>query len=213
MPSAKVLSVKVPDAEPRSEELRWSEEMVHVPCSSKSTWRNPDNWALLVMHVDTEARYILGFDGRPLRPGSRIPLASLWPTPEYPKIPVVLEAAVPEHLLRGPARRHQPNTRILWRFDPELKTWSEIARVLTDSGTWAMDLRAIAARLLEESHGPRIFKSLDDVVDRVCCALDEEIKQLRKPDRQRAVPILYDIIFSRLVRQLPRDWRLPDSDR
>jgi hypothetical protein len=184
-----------------------SSEMVRIPCTSSRASQRI--FAKLLTRVDPDAQNGFGFEGTLLRPGSMVPLEALWPTPAHPKVPVVLECAGVANPQTGHRRRQQGDTYILWRFDPAAKTWSELARSASESWTWAMDLRAIAVRALEESRGKHVevYSGLSDVLMRLRQILDREILSLPPPDRARAVAVLHDEFCIRMTRLAPVDAR------
>jgi hypothetical protein len=186
-----------------------SSERVRIPCTSSRASQRV--FAKLLTRVDPDAQNGFGFEGTILRPGSMVPLEALWPTPAHPEIPIVLECAGNPNPERGHRRRNQTDTYVLWRFDPVSKTWSELARSASESWTWALDLRAIAIRALEESRGKQIevFHGLNEVLLRMRQALDHEMQLLPPPDRARAVAVLHDEFCIRLTRLTPIDARYP----
>ncbi len=173
---------------------------VRIPCSS--TRRSQQIFAKLLTWVDPGAQNGFGFEGTPIRPGAMVPWDALWPTPEHPRIPVMLECAGHPKPFSGHRRHGQPDTYLLWRFDPERCEWSEIARSASERWTWALDLRAVAVRVIEESHGKevQVFTGFEEVLLRVRRVLDIEISRLPPPHRARAVACLHDEFFVRLVR-------------
>jgi hypothetical protein len=177
-----------------------SSELVRIPCTS--TRASQRFFAKLLTRVDPDAQNGFGFEGTIMRPGSIVAMAALWPTPAHPEIPILLECAGNPNPARGHNRHAQSDTYILWRFDPAIKEWVELARSSSESWTWAMDLRSVAIRALEESRGRQIqvFAGLHDVLVRMRQMLDREIQQLPPPDRGRAVAVLHDEFCFRLTR-------------
>lgn len=174
---------------------------MRIPCSSK---RNSSiAFAKLLTRVSADAENGFGFEGTLLRPGKLLPWSALWPTPEHPKIPIVLECAgaigKPE---RGWRRQAQDDLYILWRFDPVDKKWRELGRSMSDSWTWAMDLRPLAIRAIEESKGTavEVFVDFMLVIQRLHVLLDTELAKLPSRERGRAIAVLHDELCSRLVR-------------
>jgi hypothetical protein len=188
-------------------------ETVRIPCSA--TRASQRFWAKLLTSVDPDAQSGYGFEGSVLRPGATVPLEALWPTPAHPEIPIVLECAGAANPERGHRRNLQANTYLLWRFDPVRKTWSEIARSASESWTWAIDLRPIAIRALEESRGKavEIFAGMTEVTARVSQLLDVEIRRLPPPDRVLALAVLHDEFCIRIARLAPVDATLAGSLR
>jgi hypothetical protein len=187
-----------------------SSELIRFPCSS--TRASQRFFGKLLTRVDPDAQNGFGFEGTIARPGSIVPWEALWPTPAHPEIPILLECAGNPRPERGHRRHGQEDTYILWRFDPERKEWEEIARSMGESWTWAIDLRQVAIRALEESRGKQIqiFAGLKDVLARMRHSLDVEIQSLPVPDRGRAVAVLHDDFCVRLTRLAPVD---PAYDR
>jgi hypothetical protein len=152
-------------------------------------------FAKLLTRVDPDARWGSGFEGTVVKPGDQLPLTALWPTPEHPRIPVLLECAGAAHPRKGPGRQKDEDIYLLWRFDVERSEWREIARASSTSWDWAIDLRQIATRLLEESRGADavVYPGLEQWIDRMRAALGAELKQLAPPDRFRAVAATHDL--------------------
>lgn len=178
------------------------EELVRIPCSSK---RNSSiAFAKLLYRVQPEAQNGFGFEGTLLRPGKLVPWSALWPTPEHPKEPVLLECAgAAAGKAAGGWRRHgQEDLYILWKFDPVGKKWREIGRSTSDSWTWAIDLRPLAVRALAESKGTAVEVYADFMltIQRLNVLLDAELAKLPVHERSRAVAVLHDEICSRIVR-------------
>lgn len=187
-----------------------SSELVRFPCSS--TRASQRFFGKLLTRVDPDAQNGFGFEGTIVRPGSIVPMGALWPTPAHPEIPILLECAGNPKPERGHRRHGQSDTYILWRFDLEIKEWEEIARSSAESWTWAMDLRQVAIRAIEESRGKQIqvFAGMKDVLARMRKVLDVELQSLPVPDRGRAVAVLHDEFCIRLTRLGPVD---PAYDR
>lgn len=112
------------------------------------------------------------------------------------KVPVLLECAGPlsGKAERGHRRQQQDNLFILWKFDPVINEWRELGRSHSDSWTWAIDLRPLAIRALEESRGHQVEVSegFDDAINRIRAWLKDELSKLPEPDRGRAIAILHD---------------------
>jgi hypothetical protein len=198
---------------------------VRIPRTSPSR-SNSRTFGRLLTRVDPYGLDGFGFEGTWVTPGDLLPTSSLWPTAQHPPTPIMLECAGCAHPKSGhrrpeqedtfiprselsinseertrpkerPARDDQADTYILWRFDVELREWKEIARSSSNSWTWALDLRPIAVRLIEESRGKEfvVYFGFEQVVGRIRKMHDEmarELHQLAPPDRQRATAVLHD---------------------
>jgi hypothetical protein len=151
-------------------------------------------FAKLLTRVDPDGEAGFGFEGTVVKPGDMLPLSALWPTPAHPKIPILLECAGAVNPKSGHGRQDQENRYILWRFHEGRHEFQEIARSASSSWTWAMDLRPIAIRALEESRGKdvAVYVGLDQFIARMGAALDQEIKQVAPPERKRAMAALHD---------------------
>ena len=172
------------------------DDPVHIPCSSRR--RSQRVYAKLLIKVDPDAENGFGFEGTLLRPGKTIEWAALWPTPEHPRIPVLLECASTENPERGHNRHQCEDLYILWKFDLGRGMWIELARTASASWTWALDLRPIAVRALDDSAGLEVV-GFDQVVSRIDQMLDLELRKLPRQDRARAVAVLHDQFCSRMV--------------
>lgn len=173
-------------------------DYIRIPCSSRRQCQN--TYGKLLTRVDPQADSGFGFEGTIIRPGKDIPWSGLWPTPAHPRIPILLECA--GSMKAGYGHRREPDVYVLWRFDPSLKRWGEIARSSSGTGAWAWDLRAPAIRALEESSGSAIavFGDFDTVVARLDHLLTHELGKLPSSERGRAVGFLHDQFCARLVR-------------
>ncbi len=159
-------------------------------------------FAKLLTFVDPKAHTGFGFEGTILKPGSLIPKEALWPTAQHPPIPILLECAGTVNPKNGlPAKHNWPTLYILWRFDLKNELWVEIARASSQSWDWAVDLRPIAVRLLEEARGAAvaIYSGLPQVIERIDRSLDLELGRLSPLDRTRAVGALHDHLCARLA--------------
>jgi hypothetical protein len=174
------------------------EDCIRVPCSSHR--RSSNTYAKLLTRVDPQAETGFGFEGSIIRPGKEVHWDALWPTPAHPRIPILLECA--GSAKPGWGSRREPDVYILWRFDPQVKLWTELARSSSHTGAWAYDLRAPAIRALEESTGSSlaVFGDYEAVVTRLDHLLTHELGKLPSSERGRAVGFLHDQFCARLVR-------------
>jgi hypothetical protein len=127
-----------------------------------------------------------------LRPGSLVTDAELWPSAEFPRIPLLLEAAlVPRD--QAAARRRLEPLYVLWRYDQQRNAWSEIGRAKSESWHWALELRGLAVRAMADSRALiRVRINLTKVQQRIAAALDRELKSLDFAETRSVLGILHD---------------------
>lgn len=131
-----------------------------------------------------------------LKPGSLVDESELRPTPDFPKVPLVLEYAGRERGL-GPNRRGK-EIHVLWRYDPATHDWAEIARVLSEGPEWFYRLQPIIRRELMTHVQATCVAEARAVTDRVLELLDGELSVLEEEGRERAMCFLYDQLTARL---------------
>lgn len=170
---------------------------VRIPRSSPRTCRN--DFAKLLRYVDPDAHCGFGFEGLLLRPGSVVTDADLWPTREYPRIPILLEAAlVPAEM--PASRRRMEQLYILWRYDAAQNRWCEIARARSLSWHWALELRSVAIRALAEQRTTlHLTINLGEVQQRIASALDRELRSVDFDERWSVLGIVHDQLAGRLA--------------
>ncbi len=98
----------------------------------------------LLTRVDAAASNGFGFEGSVLKPGARVSESALWPTPQHPRVPVLLEYA-------GAANDSGEKLFVLWRY--ERGAFVEIARAVGLSWEWAVELRGPAVAAMAQK-GP-----------------------------------------------------------
>jgi hypothetical protein len=173
-------------------------DYIRIPSSTSR--RGQPTFAKLLTRVDPSADNGFGFDGTFIRPGKLVPMATLWPTPEHPAAPLLLEYAGAIHPRRTHRRRGDEDLYVLWRFDPEARVWSEIVRTTARCWEWALVLRPVALRLLEEARAPdlEIVRDVESVVSHFSSLLDRVTDRLPSADRGRFLAELHDRFAVRL---------------
>lgn len=160
-----------------------------------------DCYVKLLRHVDPAAEHGFGFEGTFYRAGKTVTPAELRPTEDYPEIPIVLEA-IPGEAHGPPGRRRRDQIYILWRYDRDRNDWCEIGRAMSESWSWAIELRPLAVRALKEAHCSRAIETEADlpaIASRIAETLDHELERLEAADRQRVIAVLHDQFAVRLV--------------
>jgi hypothetical protein len=169
---------------------------IQIPHTSPRNCR--DTYAKLLLRVDPRAPCGFGFEGKILRPGSTVTDAELRPSEEYPEMPVLLEyAQVAAQGRRGHNRRE--SLYVLWRFDGA--TWIELGRSMSASWEWAIDLRPLAVRALDQR--PHVMRDLAAAQKRIAAALAQELEGLESADQWRVLGIIHDQLACR-VAAIPR---------
>jgi hypothetical protein len=163
---------------------------VRVPRTSPRNCRT--DFAKLLKYVDPDAQCGFGFDGAIVQPGALLTDAEMWPSDEFPRVPILLESAVIPSDAPAARKRNQP-LYVLWRYDLGRNVWIEIARAQSESWHWALELRAIAVRALAESR-PLMQSRVDlpEVRARIAAALERELKNLDSLQQWQVLSILHD---------------------
>ncbi len=164
------------------------------------------SYALLVLRVGRN-RALRNFEGRLFRAGALVEESALWPTPHYPRIPLLIEFAGTDGLAANgkPAHGHNRarDIRILWRFDRERGEWDEVARIASAGSHWYADLAPIVEREL-------VAPDVDDVGEarsaagRLAALIDGALNELTDEGREHALGFLFDEVAARLA-QTTRD--------
>jgi hypothetical protein len=154
-----------------------------------------DDFAKLLRSVDPGATCGFGFEGVILKPGSVVTRAQLRPTLEFPAAPVLLEMArVPEDA--PAAQRHYEDLVVLWRWERE--AWCELGRARSKSWEWAIEVRAIAVRAIEEQRVQvRVAVSPEETQRRIVAAIERELAMTT--ERARVLAIVHDQLASRMA--------------
>jgi hypothetical protein len=138
------------------------------------------------------------FEGKFLRPGARLTLEQLRPSPEYPSTPIIIEYA--RGAKYGPGLRRREYLYIAWRFDVECHQWRELGRAVGIGAEWTDVLRPIIVCALKQARGdvPAIALDVQAVADRISAFLDAELMPLDEPDRRRIIAVVHDQFAFRL---------------
>lgn len=142
-------------------------------------------------------RSVAAFEGKRLKPGALIDEAELWPTPDYPSTPVLLEYAGNDHSGWG----HRPSNDIylLWRYDRERGRWTELARHTGQGAEWQESFKTIAFREIARDTQPIDAAAAAAVSGRVLGVLDSELELLGSADRLLVMNYVYQEFSARAV--------------
>ena len=171
---------------------------VRIPRSSPRSYRQ--DYAKILTYVDPDAQCGSGFEGKIVKPGTVVTDAELWPDEKAPRIPIVLECAKApgQEGKFGHSRREL--LYILWRYNPDYDTWTEIGKAQSVSWQWAWELRPLAVRALCESRSrEELAINFVEVQRRIQELLDRELKGLEHPQRWQVLGILHDQLAWRVA--------------
>ncbi len=141
------------------------------------------------------------FAGALVRPGASIEEAALWPGPEYPAVPVLLECA--GALESGWGHRRMPLTYILWRYEPRGEgelAWRELARAASVGPEWADDLARAARRALAPLGPGQAAPDAWAISARVLAAIELAMADLDPGVEAEVMSLVYDQVAARVVR-------------
>jgi hypothetical protein len=173
------------DARPRS---------VYLPNTCPENRRHHTHLKLL-SHVDPDAPYNLGFEGRILFCGARIPETELG------ERAVVLEYCGTQ----GQAKKGKTRTHlyILWRYDWGMRAFVEIGRALSMGWDWAVVLRKPAAHELAPPSMPAVDHTLrgQELAEEILSELDSRLSRERPEARIIALTSVYDQVAGRMARE------------
>ena len=167
--------------------------LVYLPNTCPENRRHHCHLKLLT-RVDPLAPYNLGFEGRILFCGARIP------EPELGERPVVLEYCGPQGAYKS--RKPRPHLYILWRYDREERMWRELGRDLAIGWEWAIPLRKRAVVELAPPSLPAVDVTARgrELAEELLTAIDARLVGECPEARITALTALYDQVAGRIAR-------------
>jgi hypothetical protein len=160
---------------------------VHIPKTCE--YRGALTYATLLSRVYPRRTWN-AFEGKRFKPGALIDEAELWPGPEFPAIPVLLEYAGDDRT--GRSGRRPNHTYLLWRYDRKNALWVELARCTgQDGGDWIEYIKPIARLELARDAEPIDARHAAAVSVLVLAALDLELEKLSTEDRHLVMSFVY----------------------
>lgn len=164
-----------------------SERPVRIPRSARR--RRVLTYAKLILHVRPHPVTGFDFQGVLLAPGSRIQKTDLWPQPDSPRIPLLLEYAGADD--PGWGHHRTPGTYILWIWEED--AWRELARTTAHSWEWCIVLGPVAERVIQEgcasgsSPEPHWAKA-----DRIMAVVERSISLTPPADQLHLMCLIHD---------------------
>jgi hypothetical protein len=130
----------------------------HVRLPRSATRRNAPSWAWLLERVDPHATTALDFYGRIMTPGAIINEIELWPTENYPAVPILLECC--QIVFSGRGHHKNPLEHIIWIYSQKKREWRQIAHVSAHRPEeWIPPIAAVAAKYVH----PRVIPPTPDL--------------------------------------------------
>jgi hypothetical protein len=166
--------------------------LVYLPNTCPENRRHHTHLKLL-SHVDPDAGHNLGFEGRVLFCGCRLPET------ELPARPVLLEYAGPQgQWKRGKQRYH---LYILWRYDFQQREWVEICRDQSIGWEWALTIRHRAVLELAAPVPPVVDVAIRGraVAEELLTAIDTALIPENPEARLVALTSIYDQVAGRIA--------------
>jgi hypothetical protein len=174
---------------------------VRIPRTQQS--RRETGFAKLILSVYPQRPAHAAITGRLLKCGAVIDEAQLWPTSEYPAVPLLLEYAGKNRKFLND--RNADDIHVLWRYDRATTSWREIARCLSKGTDWFAHIRPIAIAELARTKppaGPDAHVLAAEVSSRVLRLLDDELDRLTLADRTVVMDLVYHQFAARAVEDL-----------
>jgi hypothetical protein len=167
---------------------------IRIPRTNET--RGALTYARLLLRV-WPRRTFAAFDGKFFKPGAKIEEADLWPTPEYPAVPLLLEYAGSDRTGRG--HRRANDIYLLWRYERETGEWVALLRYTGQGTEWIAPIKRRALAELARTEPPISCTHASDVCVRVLAALDHELELLDNENRHLVMSFVYQEFSARAV--------------
>jgi len=162
--------------------------MVRIPRSARH--RKILTWARLLRRVAPYPLTGLDFEGELLWPGEWVPLEKLWPSPAYPRQPILMEGA--GAVRSGWGKNRAPELYILWRYEVKSGEWIELARCEAQGWEWPAILGQAARAAVAEQLPIRPPAEASAVAERLRHLLDEELAAAAPADRWKVLAMIHE---------------------
>jgi hypothetical protein len=158
--------------------------LIRLPRSASR--RNALEGAQLIRRIVRGRRGAFRIDGWWLKPGKVVSEQSLWPGPDWPSVPHLLEIFPSVSSVGG-----HGGSRIdvvLWRWIKAQHEWRDVCALRgQDSAAWMNELEPILARSLERARAHIAPPDMRAVAKRIVDTLDQELRELGGPDEREAL--------------------------
>jgi hypothetical protein len=161
--------------------------------------RSSEAYCSLILRAPRLARYPFDLEQIILRAGKTIPLASLWPTPAAPRIPVLLECTISPRARAGVCPYKGESMYVLWRWQAERREWIEVTRCYSKQGEWFAYLHPAIVRELARSGAQPVEPDLGALSQEAAEWLDAHLRDLREDERARMLACVHDLLAARMA--------------
>ena len=170
--------------------------MPRVRLPRTSSRRNESTHIKLIERIRPDRCAGLAFQGKHFRGGDTIEETDLWPTPDFPARPLLLELggiATP-----GWGHNRSSHWHLLWRYVVEHSQFEEIARVEARGIDWVEALKYLAIAELGPER-PKERETASRAAQRIVDALEAELKELDGAPRLDFLALIADEIEKRTI--------------
>ena len=151
-----------------------------------ATRRDAHSSAVLLERVEPGATTAFAFRGTFMVPGMAVDDSELWPSPQYPAIPVLLEIC--QVCFSGRGHNRNPYEYILWLYQVKQRRWRQVARVSAHHPEeWIPVLLPVALRLVQPAIAPP-EPDLHAAANRIIAVVEHELPEL--PDNLKRAHLL-----------------------
>lgn len=138
-----------------------------------ATRKKAPSFGKLLERIEPHAESAYDFYGKLIPPGKTIEEHELWPTSNYPAIPVYLETC--QICFEGKGHRRNPYEYILWIWQVRNQAWRQVARVSAHRPEeWIAVLLPVALRLVTPKVEPP-EPDLRDAARRIASLVEYEL--------------------------------------
>lgn len=138
-----------------------------------------------------------GVDRVYFRAGATIRRSELWPSPDAPREPLVIECTNSPNSLGRPGGHE--DLHVLWRYELERARWREIARISSRDGEWWYYLYPLLLRELARSHAEPRPPDLHALAVETAQFVDDQLRDLTAAERASMLIEVHDLLAQRIA--------------